>query len=429
VLAHPRLVQQLMEVPPAKGSALQKIIHRQAQQQKVFAGEAAWASQPCPSGKGARRILLHLFPKLLLNQLIDGCKRNGLHLAAVIPPSAVLQQQLTRLPLQKEEAALLAAETGGSTTLVMGHSDGQILLARTLPGNWNQDTERLSVDLNRTILFVHQQQGVGINQGVWLFGPGAAEQRQALQSQIQSPLNLSPVPFDPFYWATEALKLRSEAPPNLIGAELQKAPQRRVFAKVVAASTALIVAASLGASAFFVINGRQEKRDLAMLASQFERLEGKKNELQRLEAELSRKKRVVQLVMDDRPPPAPAWLLAYLAEAVPSDLVVTNLQVKREEDFWKIKLAGTPQQGVKYPDSQPVSSSMALLKSRLAGPPFHIRIAGSEDTADKAAGEKPAASGSSLPAWLNRVAGSLARKGASAKPEPQDHFLIEGVMR
>src|SRR6266567_1460532 len=143
VLAHPRLVQQLMEVPPIKG---------------------------------AQRILLHLFPRLLVNQLIQGCKRNGLHLAAVIPPSAVLQQQLTQLQLQKAGAALLAAETGGSTTLVMGHADGQILLARTLPGNWNQDTERLAVDLNRTILFVHQQQEVATNHGVWLFGPGASEQ-------------------------------------------------------------------------------------------------------------------------------------------------------------------------------------------------------------------------------------------------------------
>src|SRR5438445_12197929 len=78
VLAHPRLVQQVVEVPPAKGSALQKIIHRQAQQQKVFAGEAAWASQSCPPGKGGQRILLHLFPRLLLNQLIQGCKQNGL---------------------------------------------------------------------------------------------------------------------------------------------------------------------------------------------------------------------------------------------------------------------------------------------------------------------------------------------------------------
>src|SRR6478735_7506302 len=51
VLAHPRLVQQLIEVPPVKGSALDKVILRQAQQQKMFTGEAAFTSQLSPSDK------------------------------------------------------------------------------------------------------------------------------------------------------------------------------------------------------------------------------------------------------------------------------------------------------------------------------------------------------------------------------------------
>src|SRR5260221_12977152 len=74
ILAPPRLVQQLVDVPPVKGAALQKVIQRQAQQQKVFSGEAAWASQMTPAGKGVQRVGLHLFPRLLLNQFIQGCK-------------------------------------------------------------------------------------------------------------------------------------------------------------------------------------------------------------------------------------------------------------------------------------------------------------------------------------------------------------------
>ena len=429
VLSHPRLIQQLIEIPPAKGQSLQKLIHRQAQQQKVFPGETAWASQICPSGKGAVSVQLHLFPRVLLNQLIQGCQSNGLHLTAVIPPSAVLQQQLTRLQLHKDQAALLAAETSGSTTLVMGRADSQILLARTLPGTWNQDPEKLALDLNRTVLFFTQQPGAATNQGVWLFGPGAAERLQALQQRIQAPLNLSPVPFDPFYWATEALKLRPDLTPNFIGVELQKAPQRRVFATVVAASTAVIVAASLGAAAFFVMKGRQEQRNVANMAAQVARMESQRNELVRLDTELTRKQHVVQLVTGDRPPPAPAWLLAYLAEAVPPDLVVTNLQVKYEGEGWKIKLSGVPQQGVRQPAEPPFAHSLALLKSRLADSPFHVRLTEPEDPAQKLAADKPAAGGSALSAWLNRVAEGLSRKGAQPAHGPEDHFVIEGVMR
>src|SRR3954469_22145202 len=35
LLAHPRLVQQLVDVPPVKEAALKKVIQRQAQQQKM----------------------------------------------------------------------------------------------------------------------------------------------------------------------------------------------------------------------------------------------------------------------------------------------------------------------------------------------------------------------------------------------------------
>src|SRR5512135_3041725 len=42
LLAHPRLVQQLVDVPPVKGQAIRRIVQRQAQQQKLFPGQAAW---------------------------------------------------------------------------------------------------------------------------------------------------------------------------------------------------------------------------------------------------------------------------------------------------------------------------------------------------------------------------------------------------
>ena len=90
---------------------------------------------------------------------MQGCQRNGLDLISVVPVSAVLHHQLTQLPLEQEEAALLAAETGGSTTVVVGRNDGQLLLVRTLSNTWNESVEQLAVDLNRTILFFSQQYG------------------------------------------------------------------------------------------------------------------------------------------------------------------------------------------------------------------------------------------------------------------------------
>jgi hypothetical protein len=430
ILSHPRLVQQLVDVPPVKGAALQKVIQRQAQQQKVFSGEAAWASQMSPAGKGVQRVVLHLFPRLLLNQLIQGCKRNGLHLTAVLPPSAVLHHQLTQLPLEQDEVGFLASETGGSTTLVVGGTDGEILLARTLQGTWNDEPDRLALDLNRTILFVNQQYPGSNPKGLWLFGSGSEDRGEAVQRQLQLPVRISPVFFESYYWATEALKLKPEHTPNFISPELQKAPQRKVFAKVVAAATVVLVAGSLSASGYFLFAARQEAANIKALTKEAARLEQKKTDLQLLDTELTRKKQIVKLVLGDRPPPVPTWLLGYLAEAVPSDLVVTNLQIKHVDDYYRLHIAGTVQQAEKRPNPMPLTDSVAVLKNRLAGVPFHIKIL---ERGDKKPAPDPVRSApvdTSVPGWLIRgVANLVATRTASGKPVIDDHFEIEGVMR
>ena len=66
-----------------------------------------------------------------------------------------------------------------------------------------------------------------IDEGVWLFGPGAREQAQALQGQMQLPVSVSPVEYQPGYWAADALKLRPGGHPNFLSPALQQAPQRR----------------------------------------------------------------------------------------------------------------------------------------------------------------------------------------------------------
>jgi hypothetical protein len=431
VLAHPRLAQQLIDLPPVKGKKLDKVIQHQARQQKVFQGEASWASQPCPPGKTAQRVVLHLLPKQLINQLVLGCKRNALRLTAVIPPSAVLHQQFEHLGLQKDEVGLLAAETGGSTTLSAGGNDGQILLARTLPGSWNEDPQRLGVDLNRTALFISQQYSAPINRGLWLFGPGAEEKVEAIQRHIQLPVEISPVLDEPFYWATEAAKLRVEQSPNLVSRELREQPQRRVFATAIVVITTLMIIGSLLASSYFLAQTRQETATARTIERDVDRLQTTKADLEKLDRELSRKKQVIRLILGERPPPVPAWFLAYLNESVPPELVVTNLHIVREEDYYKVQVGGTMQKGLPPVANAEVSDPVDVLKARLAGPPFHVKIV--EMMEAKPVRPAPAANApageTSIPGWLSRIAGAVTGRPSVAKPAPQDHFVIEGIMR
>jgi hypothetical protein len=402
----------------------------------MFAGEAAYTSQLCPSDKTVQRVVLHLFPKLLLNQFIQGCKRNGLHLTCVLPASAVLQNQLTQIGLEKDELGLVAGETGGSTTMVAGNGEGKLLLARTLSGNWNDEMERLAVDLNRTVLFVNQQYGVTINKGLWTFGPGAEQKSDSLQDLIPLPVDESPVEYDPFYWATAAVKLRPETAPNLISREQRQAPKRRVFAGVVLFATLLVMGIALTAAAVFLRQAQHEADNVAAFNKQMVKLQATKTEMEALDRELSRKKQVIKLVKGDRPPPTPAWFLAYLGEQVPSDLVVTNLQIARKDDYYSVIVGGTfqaPLQPGQTP-AQQIVDPVAVLKARLAGAPFHLKInedqgqpGAAPQSATAPAQAKPVESG--IPAWLSRLTTGAVNKSADNKPVRRDNFIIEGTMR
>jgi hypothetical protein len=434
VLAHPRLVQHMTEVPPVKWSAMSKVIQRQAAQQKFFSGEAAYASQLLVSAKTKPRVLLHLLPRLILNQFMLSCRRNNLHLVSVLPASAVLQRQLGDLSLQRNDRVMLAAETAGSTTVVICDGDGRLVVARTLQGTWNEDAAKLALDLNRTTLFASQQLSVNLNRGVVLFGKGAAEQAPVIQRHIQLPVAVSPVPYEPFWWATESLKVRPETAPNFQSPELQKAPQRRVFAEVVAAAATVLLIGCIALTAYSIMQSRRERAALAGFQKQMAHLEARQRDLDQLDAELKRKQQAVQLVLDERPPPKPAWLLAYLGQVVPPDLVVTNFNVKREGEYYRVKLVGTYQPATVTPAAAPVADAVETLKAALGGSPFHMRIL-ETNGATKLAGtdaEPPRSGGIGglSSEWIKGVLD----KGLS-KPDPRkqrermDHFVIEGVLK
>ena len=423
LLANIRLAQQLVEVPPVAGGDLIKVIQREAQQQQFFSGEAAWTFQTSLTVKDVKRVILHLLPKTLLNQFIHACRQNGLDLTSLVPVSAVLHQQLTLLPLNKGDVALLAAETGGCTTVVVGRADGQLLLVRTLLGNWNDNVERLAVDLKRTMSFITQQYDLTINTGVWMFGPGVEQQAPILQRFLEHPVVVSPVEFRPDYWTIEAVKLRPATTPNFIAPELQKAPQRRKFAVVVVIGTAVIVLASLVVAVLLHFAAQQVAANNGALRKRITELQSEREDVEQRNAEIAGKQQLIKRTAEDRHPPVPAWLLAYLSEAVPGNLVVTSLNVKWLNDSWALHLAGTFQASV--PGSTPASphpaaastppEAVGLLADRLANGPFHLLILQRSDHPEAAGGK------SSLPAGWPVTPNS--------PPLEENQFSIDGVMR
>lgn len=422
VLAHPRLAQQLSDAPPATGAALDRFVLRQAQQQKTFEGEAAYAYQFTLGAKGTPGLLLHLFPKALLDQLVDGASQAGLHLVGVHPPTAVLEGQMRQLPLEKDEVAVLCADTGGTITVLVGRGDGQIYLARTLSGGWNQNLGRFAVDLNRTLLFINQQFGVTVT-SVWLFGAGAQERLAEVQPGLQVPVKVSPVGAADYHWATEVLKLPSDETANLISREIKEAPRRRFLARFAVVTVGVVVVACAGATMRLYRVTADTQREVTRLRQEAAGLQSRHQDLQKLDKELLGKQELVKVLGDGRPAPLAGWFLGYLSEVVPKDLVVTNLHVKRDKSLWQFRISGLVQaSGTNSPSETVFTNAVTELERRLANGPFHARLdKGPPPERDKTS--QPVLPRTSLAEFVSQI-GSAPSSRVSLRT-----FQIQGVMR
>jgi hypothetical protein len=411
VLAHQRLAQQLVESPPVKGRNLKLFLQSRVKQLKPFPSEAAWSYQPTLPTRNAQAMLLHLLPRELLDQLVQGCQQLELQCDRVIPASAILQNQLTELPLEPNEVALLAADTGGTTTVVIGRKDGQIYLGRTLSNSWNAHADRVNVDLNRTLLYVKQQFGAAVN-SVWLFGDGAQNQIERIRTALRLPVKLSPVQPGPFYWNQEALEIPVGDTNNLISLEQLQAPRRRVFLRVTSVAVGVAAVGALITAAAVQLLVMDRGKQLLKLESKVEQIQVRRAALQDREREFLQKKQFVRIVSDEKVAPVPGWFLGYLGDIVPEELLLGQVRLNREDNRWHVELGGSLQPTTNQAPAKVLDDAVATLKRNLTEGPFHVQFPG----------ERSGATGKSTQAGA-RTAAAPAAPALGA-----DQFFIEGVM-
>jgi hypothetical protein len=366
VFADPRLSDQFADVPETRGGTLRRLLERQAQRLKAFPEPAVWSAQPALPSKNGKAILLHLCPKPLLNQIARSCFEADLQLVRLLPTTAVLVAHLKSLPLQKDEVALLAAETGRSTTLVIGRKDGRICLGRVLAHTWNSAPDKVSVDLTRSIGFAEQQSGFAVT-SAWLFGEGAEQQVSAVQSALKVPVKVSPVPHSPHYWAEQAVKLPEKDDGNLVSPEMREAPQRQRIMTVTAMLVALLVLGSVVAAGVIEFVRRNEVKGIAAVKSQISELNGHKTELEKTHAELEKMRHTTEFVQAELPP-APSWFLSYLGQVMPGELALTQLRVFRTNDLWSVQMSGIAESRTN------IAESLNSLSNNLAVSSFKLQV-------------------------------------------------------
>lgn len=427
VLSHPRLAHQVIDLPPAKGPEIRGLIERTAQQRSasLFNTKAAWSAQPAESVKGTARYVVNLFPQPLLDELIKGARDGGVFLTSVLPPTAILHNQLQELPTKEAEVAMLVADTGGSTTVLVGYSDGRVLLARSLPGNWNESLPTLALDLRRTMLFVNQQHSVDI-QSLFLFGPDAAERAAEVQAQVGLPTRASPAAWVDDYWALEGLRVQDGAAQNFISRKDQAAPLRRRRAWVIGVFTGLVVVISALASLHLHRMRGTEFRNLAELNESNIRLQVRHRELQEQVADVARRRDFANLVEAGRAPSLAAWVLGYLSEAVPPNLVLTNVVIRRQGEWWDVRLEGQTQPGATADGGVSPEESIEQLAGRLGGPPLRMALTARSTSVPPPAPQPSGLLPAALPDLIGRLAGATARNTVT---NSDTRFALEGKVK
>lgn len=415
VFAHARLGQQLCDAPPAKGAALDRIVARLIDRQKTFDGEAAWGYQATLPTKTSPSILLFLFPKVLVDQMVKACAKSGLNLNVLVPCTAVLGGLLSDTMLPADEVTLLAAEAGGMTAVLAARADGQILLGRLLEASWRDNPNNLAVELNRTILFVNQQFGTSVR-SAFLSGPAAEECQPTIQASLQVPVKSAPEEAQAFSWALELARTPLESCPNLISAEQRRAPQRLALTHVTKVVTAILVLASIAVTIRFATLTREERRAIEKLQTQVSQLQLQHQALQRLHAELGRQRELVRLIADEQLAPVPLWFLSYLGQLVPPELAVTNFSVLKEDSGWRFRLSGLLQPG----NSSGLAGPLSALTNQLGSGPFGASFV-------KVADEVTPESTPSLGTGIRNLA--LRGKPAAGESKPAARqYHVEGVL-
>ncbi|MEZ0277246.1 MAG: hypothetical protein ACAH88_20205, partial [Roseimicrobium sp.] len=75
--------------------------------------------------------------------------------------------------------------------------------------------------------------------------------------------------------------------------------------------------------------------------------QAEKENLQNRMAELEQKKQLIQLIDGQKLPPIPGWVLTYIANITPDELLLTELQVKRMDDLSEAADAALTRRGGK----------------------------------------------------------------------------------
>ena len=166
------------------------------------------------------------------------------------------------------------------------------------------------------------------------------ENQEALASLIHSPLFCVEEGEMPGGWIRDAETLPGKGIPNLVSSTMLRAPQLRMLARVAAVVTVLLTLSALliGSGVEYVLHQAQSRID--QLEPKLKTLRERESKMASIQNELNRKRATANALAPSKNQNAPHWMLAYLGEAVPIELQMTQFDAEIASSGWEIELSG-----------------------------------------------------------------------------------------
>jgi hypothetical protein len=365
-----RFISLTFQLPVMALTDLLPILERKAQQVKAWEGPAVWRYHLDLQARGQQSVHLEIWPQSFIDEIIQICEDSGLDLQLLAPLSSLSESQLSTLPVERGEAAILITMLNGQVTFIAGGEDGSSILTRHLAPtqDWVPLGERVGTEINRTIMFIMQQTNLDIPK-IWFLGEEKLLTIEEIQPHVSTPIHSCPITPDWKYWLWAGSTLPIDLDNNFTPPEVRRAPLKKMLIKTLAATIAGFLIVGVGATG--ILEGYFAKNQSHLQAATAQAMalqEDQQQWVSRLVA-IHTKRQWAQAIIETKTASLEGPLFSYLGNVIPHQMILHKAAVKHTDDMWDLELSGSI--------SANLPSALLLvdqLAQQLAQGPYHVTV-------------------------------------------------------
>ncbi|MEE8566749.1 MAG: hypothetical protein V3S76_03305 [Candidatus Bipolaricaulota bacterium] len=358
-----------LQLPVMPLTDLLPILERKAQQAKTWEGPAAWRYHLGIQARGKQSIHLEIWPQGLIDDMTQICEDLGLHLQQLASLSALLESQLSTLPVDPGEATILISMVEGKVMFVAGGEDGTPFFIRHLAPvqDWVPLGERIGTEVNRTIMFIVQQLNLPIPH-IWFLGEEERLTLGEIQPHVSTSLLPCPINPDWKYWLWVVATLPINLANNFTPSHVLRAPLRNMLTHTVAASIAGLLIFGVGTAGMIEGYFAKNRDSIQAVNNQAQSFQQEQQDWKGRLVALHNKQQWAQAI-NASVPSLEGPFLSYLGTVLAPQTILHKVSLKRTKTHWDVELTGNI--------STNLSESFLLLEQlagQLADGPYHMIV-------------------------------------------------------